>query len=119
MNDLKSFENQLRQWTPRRPSAELQATLFSRKTPEQIHPNDFVGGIFRWLVPAAGCFALLLSGINLRNAAHSGNPILEPGFATYSSHSEQNNVPVSHFELALTSSVSSATQIPFNYSDTN
>ena len=76
--------------------------------------------MWSWLVPAVGCFALVFSGIASRNpGAHSGNQTSEPGFANYNNHSEQNNVPVSHFALAVAPSGSSTSRIQFSYSDTN
>jgi hypothetical protein len=57
MNDWNPLENQLRSWTPRRPSARLKARLFpSADTPETIPTRP---ARWAWFAPVTALFLLL------------------------------------------------------------
>jgi hypothetical protein len=59
MNNLNELENQLRQWTPRRPSARLEEALFG---PPPKAPRRFAPGMaLRWLAPAMACMLFTLT----------------------------------------------------------
>ena len=55
MNDLNQWEKQLRSWIPRRPSAGIEARLFSPPPPGKPEPVSVY-----WLAPAVACLCLLL-----------------------------------------------------------
>src|SRR5262245_27036555 len=52
--EMKSLENQLRSWHPRRPSAKIKRRLFPNSSEE-------TGLSLRWLAPAAACLLLALT----------------------------------------------------------
>ena len=63
MNELNSWETQLRSWTPRRPSAGLKARLFGRSAAARRERQFALG----WLAPATVCLLMILVTFNQRN----------------------------------------------------
>jgi len=63
MNELNSWETQLRSWTPRRPSAGLKARLFARPVAARRERPFALG----WLAPATVCLLMILVTFNQRN----------------------------------------------------
>ena len=57
MNEMNSWEGQLRSWTPRRPSPKIERRLFSQSP--QSPPLPRLVGIF---APVAACLVLTLIG---------------------------------------------------------
>jgi hypothetical protein len=55
-NEMKTLENQLHSWQPRRPSARIKRRLFSHAASGEI-----TGLSLRWLAPAAACLMLALT----------------------------------------------------------
>ena len=111
MNGWNLVEDRLEKWHPRKPSPDLKRRIFGRSE------NDALGPIFsfreasRWLVPACGCFLLVLSSLSTRfqesNASHLAaiNPSALTGEAAESNfysrspeHSDINSVPFKHLE---------------------
>jgi hypothetical protein len=61
MND--STEQLMKAWQPRQPSPSLRRRLFAPEAPSPVEfaraPLDWAG-FTRWLVPALGCFTILM-----------------------------------------------------------
>jgi hypothetical protein len=112
MNDWNQWENLLRSWTPRPPSARLRKRVFASGA--QIERPDALasGGSWRWLAPALGCLLLVSTLSGTRNnrmaylAVTSTNNLLDlfinnrsyaayivPGF-----HSDRNALKRESFE---------------------
>ena len=64
-NEMKSLENRLRSWRPRRPSATLKWRLFLARAASLPRMMRFAG----WLTPATACALLTLLILNSENAA--------------------------------------------------
>lgn len=61
----------MRTWTPRRPSPELRARIFSKPPAPAIEAvAETVRSFSRWLVPAFGCFLLVAGGLAQRPDDH-------------------------------------------------
>ena len=103
MNESSLIENQLRTWKPRQPSERIREALFG----EQSASGDMATGlrfgeITRWLVPAMGCFLLVIGSLSprhnliLRDNRHGllafGDSIQAPA-SINDSNTEQNSVP--------------------------
>ena len=101
---MKSLENRLRSWRPRRPSATLKWRLFlahAAGVPRMIR----VAG---WLTPATACALLTLLALNSENAATTGGRrqasdmamLSNQNYAVYatSRQSEQNNLSAFTFD---------------------
>jgi hypothetical protein len=76
MNNLNPLERQLRQWTPRRPSAGLETALFG----PAAAPPSAPALTLRWLVPAAACLLLTLTMIQPNGLAPRPGRISANGF---------------------------------------
>ena len=59
MNETKRLETQLRSWTPRRPSARLERSLFG-----EAGTAPSVRALMRVLIPAAACLILTMLTLN-------------------------------------------------------
>ena len=55
----------MRRWTPRRPSPELRQRIFGRPASVETAART-ISDFSRFLVPAFGCFMLVLSGLSQR-----------------------------------------------------
>ena len=102
MNDLNWIESRARRWTPRRPSPELRQSIFG--TPA-VANTEAIGAaiLMRWLVPATGCFLLLLATLNSRlphEAAEYSGP-RGASFLSAADHSELNNLPRTTLERSF------------------
>jgi hypothetical protein len=126
MSDWNSLETQLRTWKPRQPSPELRERIFA---PHAVVRASIPGGtaapvgevpirvgeLFRWLVPALGCFLLVAATLSTRNPVHEPprfngtNFTLAQAnseeasliFAQHPDHSDINAVPERHFEWSV------------------
>lgn len=56
-------------WTPRRPSPELRARIFGSPAPVTVAARA-LADFSRWLVPAFGCFLLVVGGLSQRGPGH-------------------------------------------------
>ena len=63
-SEMKSIENQLRSWRPRRPSATLKWQLWLARLASVPRMIRVVG----WLTPATACVLLALLAVNSENA---------------------------------------------------
>ena len=75
-NEIKSLENQLRSWRPRRPSAALKWRLFL--PPSRNATARWLG----WLTPAAACAWLVVLSLDSGNGVPSAARRLGMGRAT-------------------------------------
>jgi hypothetical protein len=130
MKDLNSWETTLRQWKPRRPSADLEARIFAVEIDESIGRLDWHDA-WRWFVPALGCFILAIASLNPHPAGFHGGSATNNPFrdfnlgslkvANYSpaeSHSELNSVPKTKIESTFGTEAGSSTA-SFRSSDTD
>ena len=109
------MENQLRKWTPRQPSLELQRRIFSQ---EESRPNSnelTIREITRWCVPAFGCFLLVMSSLTTRlqepalDQLAATNLMMTTGdmesssiyYARNQEHSEKNSIPRTRVEYNI------------------
>src|SRR5689334_2253963 len=67
-NEMKSLENRLRSWRPRRPSATLEWRLLLARLASVPRMIRVVG----WLTPATACALLALLAVNPQNAMPVG-----------------------------------------------
>jgi len=106
----------LRRWKPRPVSPELRREIFGQPSLARGAART-ISDLSRWLVPAFGCFILVIGGLtqrlpdrtlahetNLWAVSHHGNSRIM--FSESRRHSEINAVPVKRFEYRL-----AATQI--------
>jgi hypothetical protein len=98
----------LRRWTPRRPSPDLRARVFGRGAlirSAALALSEFS----RWVVPAFGCFVLVVGGLSrgparvaLEGEASSWSAGRERiMLAEARQHSEINAVPVTRMEQRI------------------
>src|SRR3954467_10900958 len=66
MNAWNSIENQLRKWTLRQASPELRSRIFAREGVEPSKRSFHFGEATRGLVPALGCFLLVMSSLSTK-----------------------------------------------------
>ena len=59
MNEMKTMEQRLGSWKPRRPSAKLERRLFGRATTE---PG--VRAMAQWLMPLSACLVFTVLALN-------------------------------------------------------
>ena len=69
-NEMKSLENRLRSWRPRRRRRGLSGGCFWRARPRAAHDTACAG----WLAPATACALLTLLILNSENAGHRQRP---------------------------------------------
>ena len=103
-NEMKSMENRLRSWRPRRPSATLKWRLLLARAASVPRMMRVAG----WLTPATACALLTLLILNSENAApasgHRQPSIMammsNQSYAVYatSRQSVQNNLSVFTFD---------------------
>ena len=128
MNDLNSLESDLRRWMPRQASPELRERIFgpaSRAATAPSAPFRFAD-FTQWLVPAFGCFLLMIGTLSSRYPAHdvsviATNMLLSENAAAYAGsieHSEKNALPTAHVEWTF-GNRSSATSYDGTVSYTN
>lgn len=67
-NEMKSFENRLRSWRPRRPSPTLEWRLFRAPTRFALRSARWLG----WLAPVAACAWLAVLGLDSESAVSGG-----------------------------------------------
>lgn len=106
----------MRRWTPRQPSPELRARIFGVQAPVQIPVQAAartLGDFSRWLVPAFGCFLLVVGGLSQRvsdplggsaetnwlGAQSGGNSRIM--LAQSRQHSEINAIPATRMERSI------------------
>ena len=99
-NEMKSLENRLRSWRPRRPSATLKWRLLLARLSGVPRMVRIVG----WLTPATACALLALLAMNPENAMPTGSSrspsilalLSNQNYAVsmISRQSEQNNLSV-------------------------
>jgi len=93
---------------PRQASPELRERIFgaaSRAATAPAAPFRFAD-ITQWLVPAFGCFLLMIGTLSSRYPAHdvsliATNMLLSENSAAYAGsieHSEKNSLPAAHVE---------------------
>lgn len=68
---MKTLENRLRSWRPRRPSTQLERRLFGRDG----HEDPGVQALVRWLTPLAACLILVVAALN--HPATTGGRVTE------------------------------------------
>ena len=103
-NEMKSLEDRLRSWRPRRPSATLKWRLFlahAASVPRMIR-------LAGWLTPATACAVMTMLVLNSENAAPAGGSRQPFAMAMLSNQSyavsvtsrqsEQNNLSVFTFD---------------------
>jgi anti-sigma-K factor RskA len=103
-NEMKSLENRLRSWHPRRPSATLSWRLFLARAASVPRMIRLAG----WLTPATACALLTLLVLNSENAASTGGsrqPLIMAMLSNQSyavsmtsRQSEQNNLSIFTFD---------------------
>lgn len=107
MSDLNSLENDLRKWIPRQVSPELRQRIFGATSTAAAADTPFrFADITQWLVPAFGCFLLMIGTLSSRYPAHdvsltATNMLLSDNAAAYAGsveHSEKNSLPAAHVE---------------------
>ena len=129
MNNWNWSEDQLRRWTPRRPSPELRARLFGKPALARDAVRT-VSDFSRWLVPAFGCFVLVMGGLSQRftgeHAFQRETNVLGPAagssrfmLAEARVHSEINAVPVKHLHYSFVSNITQPASPGPDFSFTN
>lgn len=110
MKNWNFIEDQLGEWVPRSPSPKLKQRLFTA-TEREVEPGFYnLHDLSRWLVPAFGCFMLVLSSLSSRfQESHhlasnavvgSISPIAAESnfFNRVAEHSDINSVPFKRLE---------------------
>jgi hypothetical protein len=118
MKETESFENRLRSWRPRRPSAKLERRLFG--PPVRLLPK--AAWLLGSLTPAAACLLLTLSmfthgntGRSLRHEPLVAMILSNQNYAAYASDNyrgAQNNLAAVTFEWT-NHAISSSSIAPF------
>lgn len=120
----------MRKWTPRRPSPDLRARLFGAPPLSQSAVRT-LGEFSRWVVPAFGCFLLVIGGLSQRLpdarmfGLERGRADAEAGsksrfmFAEARQHSEINAIPVKHLQYSLGSNLAQPAQPASGFTSTN
>ena len=102
MND--SSEQVMKEWRLRQPSPELRRRIFA---PEPAGAAVMAEGQFdftlllRWLVPAVGCFAMVMLTHSEATAPAAMEPLggeQQLAFSTATRHTSMNNVPTTTVE---------------------
>src|SRR4051812_30742800 len=116
MNARNSIENQLRKWALRQASPELKSRIFGREGVESAARSFHLGEATRWLVPAFGCFLLVMSslstklqesstaqfaGANLMMASSTNERAAEMFYSKSQEHSEKNSIPCTKVEYGF------------------
>ena len=108
---MKSLENRLRSWQPRRSSATLKWRLFLARAAHGARVANMprMVRIAGWLTPTTACALLTLLVLNSENAVPAGGHrqpaimamLSNQSYAVYatSRQSEQNNLSVFTFDL--------------------
>jgi hypothetical protein len=111
--------SELQKWKPRQPSSKLYHRIFGHAPQNEIafHFHDFS----RWLVPAFGCFLLVLGSLSnhlpARYSLRSEKDFVLPPLSEESSaailpgaksHSGVNSYPAKSYELSFGTRVSTA-----------
>jgi hypothetical protein len=115
---METLENRLRSWSPRRPSAKIEARLFG--APTRLAPKT--GWLIGSLAPAAACLLLTLSMFNPGNTGRSLNhePLVamilsNQNYAAYASDNfrqSENNLAAVTFDWT-NHSISTSNTAPF------
>lgn len=124
MNDWNCLEKDLRTWTPRQPSPELHERIFGAAAAPST-PRSAIGlaDFSRWLVPAFGCFLLVIGTLSSRHPVHEVFPLaatnlLFPGnrtayndvvVAARADHSDINSLPARRLEWSFGGGAGTAT----------
>lgn len=130
MSNLHPLE--LQRWKPRPPSPKVYQRIFGRLPEKDIafHFRD----LSRWVVPAFGCFLLVLASLSshlpARYSLHSESDFVLPPLSQESSaailpgaksHSGVNCYPAKSYELtfarASTATATAASSLPFSYTN--
>ena len=113
MSDWNPLE--LRKWTPRQPSPELRARIF-RAEPQSAAAISFdFRELTRWIVPAFGCFLLVMASLSSHLHPRYGIELAETNFvfpsltddssgvmpASPTEHSMMNNIPAKTLEWSF------------------
>ena len=122
MSETEHLEKQLRSWSPRRPSAVIERTLFGHTEPEE---SPALSVRLNWFGPAMALLLLFCALFNQHNAMLSGSSQADylAGLALSNQSSaaylpgsfarEHNNLPIDRLEW---SSSSATRTIPTTYS---
>jgi hypothetical protein len=70
----------LRKWKPRRPSPELRARIFGSETQTSGVVAFDLRELTRWIVPAMGCFLLVLGSLSSHLQPHYGIDLAATNF---------------------------------------
>lgn len=106
------MESQLRQWKPRPPSPDLERRIFARPTLRERLAVFNGAEVTRWLVPAMGCFLLMLATLTPRQPASPAYPMAETNGGMLAAVSSSNGVPVSRAAYAVADYQSELNNIP-------
>jgi hypothetical protein len=125
---------ELRKWKPRQPSPELRARIFCTE-PEVVPSAAFdLRELTRWLVPAFGCFMLVMASLSTHLQPHYGMELAATNFVlpsleeegaaamvppTSTKHSMMNCIPAKTFEwtFAQASSATSVSTLLISYTN--
>ncbi len=104
----------MRRWKPRRPSPKVRHAIFGRPALVRTAARG-LGDFSRWLVPACGCFLLVVGTLSQRapyfatagtdtnySGLQGGGRIL---LAEMREHSEKNAIPATRLEQRLAGSI--------------
>src|SRR6186997_2051772 len=112
MRNWDSNEDQYRKWIPRRPSPELRQRIFGKPALAGAAART-ISDFSRWLVPAFGCFVLVVGGLTQHVSEHVA-PARETNLfsaqngqksrimlAEARQHSEINALPTTRMERSI------------------
>jgi hypothetical protein len=114
MSDWNPLE--LRKLTPRRPSPELRARIFGTETPQAAAISFDLRELTRWIVPAFGCFLLVMASLSERLHPRYGLDLAETNFvlpalteestgmvppSSAAKHSAMNSIPAKTLEWSF------------------
>jgi hypothetical protein len=112
----------LRKWKPRQPSPEVYRRIFGRE-PEPVISLDF-RDLSRWLVPAVGCFLLVMGSLSThlpaRYSQMAATNLVLPALTRESpaaalpgalAHSEVNSYPAKSYEWSFGARTSTAASV--------
>jgi hypothetical protein len=115
MSEWNSLENDLRKWAPRRPSPELRSRIFGSAPAVAATPPIRLADLSRWLVPAFGCFLLMIATLSNHYRVHDVFPLTMTNLllsenstayndvvvASHSDHSDVNSLPARRLEWSF------------------
>ena len=108
MSDWNPLE--LRKLTPRRPSPELRARIFASDSQPAAAIGFDLRELTRWIVPAVGCFLLVMASLSTHLHPRYGIALAETNFVLPSLNEERAGViPPSRTQHSMMNSIPAKT----------